>query len=87
MMKDGLNQQILDYWVEIDSDVSTLEARALCNALISFYPSIKNARVDVRTDNLIPQAAWKKCGCRSSLVNQEVKKIEECLELEILHCI
>ena len=76
LIKHGLSQQIRDYWVEIDSNTNVLEARALCNALSSFNPSISNAMVDLWTDNVKLQAAWEKGGCKSSLVNQEMKKIE-----------
>ncbi|CAH3154333.1 unnamed protein product [Porites lobata] len=78
LVKDGLRQQIRDYWIDLEGDINTLEARALCNALSSFFfPSIRNARIDVWTDNATLRAAWENGGCRSSLVNQELKKIEE----------
>ena len=77
MVKDGLSQQIRDYWIDLEGDINALEARALCNALSSFFPSITNARNDVWTDNMTLRAAWENGGCRSSLVNQELKKIEE----------
>ena len=77
LVKDGLSQQIQDYWFDVNSDINVLEAQAFCNALGSFFPSIKNARVDVWTDNVTLQAAWENGGCKSSPVNQEMKKVEE----------
>ena len=77
LVKDGLSQQIRDYWINLEGDINALELRALCNTLISFFPSIRNARIDVWTDNATLRAAWENGGCRSSLVNQELKKIEE----------
>ena len=55
----------------------SFEARALYNALSSFFPSIRNARIDVWTDNVTLQAAWENGGCRNSLVNLEMKRVEE----------
>ena len=77
LVKDGLRQQMRYYGINLEGDINALEARALCNALSSFFPSIRNARIDVWTDNLTPQAAWENDGCRSSLVSQELKKLEE----------
>ena len=77
LVKDGLSQQIRDYWIDLEGHINALEARALCNALSSFFPSIRNARVDVWTDNVTLQAARGNGGCRSSLVNQELKEIQE----------
>ena len=77
LVKEGLSQQIRDYWIDLEGDINVLEARALCNALSSFFSSIRNARIDVWTDNVTLRAAWENGGCRSSLVNQELKKIEE----------
>ena len=76
-MRDGASQQIRDYWSDHERDINVLEARALYNALSSFFPSIRNARIDVWTDNVTLQAAWKNGGCRNSLVNQEMKRVEE----------
>ena len=77
LVKDGLSQQIRDYWTDPEDGINILETRALCNALSSFFPAIKNARIDVWTDNMTLRAAWENGGCRSSLINQEIKKIEE----------
>ena len=77
LVKDGQSQQIRDYWIDFADDINVLEARALCNALSSFFPSIRNTRIDLWTDNVTLQAAWENGGCRSSLVNQEMKRIEE----------
>ena len=57
---------------------------ALYNALCSFFPSFRNARIDVWTDNVTLQAAWENGSCKNSLVNQEVKRVEEILAREIL---
>ena len=84
LVRDGASQQIHDYWLDHERDINVLEARVLYNALGSFFPSIRNARIDVWTDNVTLQAAWENGGCRSSLVNQEMKRVEECLALEIL---
>ena len=73
---EGLSQQIRDYWIDLEGDINVLEARALFNALSSFSPSIRNARIDVWTDNVTLRAAWENGGW-SSLVKQELKKIEE----------
>lgn len=77
LVKDGQSQQIRDYWTNFEDDINVLEARALGNALSSFFPSIRNARIDVWTDNVTLQKAWENGGCRSSLVNQEMKRMEE----------
>ena len=42
-----------------------------------YGPSIRNARIDMWTDNVTLRGARENAGCRSSLVNQELKKIEE----------
>lgn len=63
-------------WGKINSDINVLEAMVLCNALSSFYPSIRNARVDVWTENTTLHAAWKNGGYKSPLANQEMRKIE-----------
>ena len=36
LVKDGLSQQIRDYWIDLEGDINALETRALCNALSSF---------------------------------------------------
>ena len=77
LVRDGDSQQIRDYWLDHERDINVLEARALYNALSSFFPSIRNARIDVWTDNVTLQAAWENGGCRNSLVNQEMKRVEE----------
>ena len=76
-VKDGLRRQIRVYWMDLEGGINALEVRALCNALSSFFPSIRNARINVWTDNVTLRAAWGNGGCRSSLVNEELKKIEE----------
>ena len=77
LVKDGASQEIRDYWMDQESDINVLEARALSNALSSFFPSIRNARIDVWTDNVTLQVAWENGGCRNSLVNHELKRVEE----------
>ena len=77
LVKDGLSQQIRDYWIKLEGDVNALEPRALCNTLISFLPSIRNARIDVWTNNVTFPAAWENGGCLSSLVKKEFKNIEQ----------
>ena len=77
LLKDGLRQQIPNYWINLEGDINALEPRALCNVLISFFPSIRNARIDVSTNNVTFPAAWENGGCRSSLVTKEFKNIEE----------
>ena len=77
LVRDGASQQIRDYWLDHERDINVHEARALYNALSSFFPSIRNARIDVWTDNVTLQAAWENGGCRNSLVNQEMKRVEE----------
>ena len=57
LVRDGASQQIRDYWLAHERDINVLEARALYNALSSFFPSSRNARVDVWTDNVTLQAA------------------------------
>ena len=39
LVKDGLSQQIRDYWINLEGDINALEPRALCNTdlLFSFY--------------------------------------------------
>ena len=77
LVKDGLRQQIRDYWIDLEGDMNFLEARALCNVLSSFSPSIRHARIDAWMDNATLRAAWENGSCTSSLVNQELKKIEQ----------
>ena len=77
LVRDGASQQIRNYWLDHERDINVLEARALYNALGSFFPSIRNARIDVWTDNCTLQAAWENGGCRNSLVNQEMKRVEK----------
>ena len=43
LVKDGASQKICDYWLGHECDINVLEARALYNALSSFFPSIRNA--------------------------------------------
>ena len=57
LVRDGASQQIRDYWLDHERAIDVLEARALYNALSSFFPSIRDARVDVWTDNVTLQAA------------------------------
>ena len=80
--KDGLSQQIRDYWINLEGDINALEPRDLCNTLISFFLSIWNARIDVWTNNVTLPAAWENGGCRSSLVKKEFKNIEEMFRTE-----
>jgi len=77
LVSDGASQQIRDYWSDHERDINVLEARVLYNALSSFFPTIRNARIDVWMDNVTLQAAWENGGCRNSLVNQEMKRVEE----------
>ena len=37
LVKDGQSQQIRDYWVDLADDINVLEARAISNALSSFF--------------------------------------------------
>ena len=37
LVKDAQGQQIRHYWVDLADDINVLEARALCNALSSFF--------------------------------------------------
>ena len=50
LVKDGLNQQIRDYWINLEGDINALEPRALCNTdlLFPFYQKRKNRCVDKR---------------------------------------
>lgn len=77
LLRDGASQQIRHYWLDYEHDINVLEARELYNVLSSFFPSIKNARIDVWTDNVTLQAAWENGTYRNSLVNQEMKRVEE----------
>ena len=36
-MKDGASQEIRDYWLDHERDINVFEARALYNALSSFF--------------------------------------------------
>ena len=76
LVKDNASQKICDYWLDHERDINVLEARALYNALSSFFPSIRNAQIDVWMDVTL-QAAWENGGCRNSLVNREMKRVEE----------
>ena len=49
----------------------------LINTLISFFPSIRNARINVWTSNVTLPEARENGSCRSSLVKKEFKNIEE----------
>ena len=77
LVKDGPRQPLRDYWINLQGDINALKPRALCNALISFFPSIRNARFDVWPNNVTFPATWENGGCRSSLVKKEFKSIEE----------
>ena len=44
------------------------------NTLISFFPSIRNARINVWTNKVTLPEAWENGGCRSSIVKKELKK-------------
>ena len=77
LVRDGASQQIRDYWLDLERDINVLEARVLYNALSSFFPSIRNARIDVWTDSVTLPPAWENGGCKNSLVNQEMKRVEE----------
>ena len=74
LVKDGASQEIRDFWMDSESDINVLEARALSNALSSFFPSIRNMRINMWTDNVTLQAAWENGGCKNPLVNHELKK-------------
>ena len=76
LVKDGLSQQIRDYWINLEGDINALEARALCNALSSFS-LLSQMQETICGQKMTLRAAWENGGCRSSLVNQELKKIEE----------
>ena len=76
LVKDGLSQQIRDYWINLEGDINALEARALCNALSSFS-LLSQMQETMCGQNMTLRAAWENGGCRSSLVNQESKKIKE----------
>ena len=76
MVKHGLSQQIRDSWINLEGDINALEARALCNALSSFS-LLSQMQETMCGQNMTLRAAWENGGCRSSLVNQESKKIEE----------
>ena len=77
LVRDGASQQIRHYWLDHERDINVLEARAHYNALSSFFPSIRKARIDIWTDNVTLQPAWENGGCRNSLVHQEMKRVEE----------
>ena len=77
LVKHGASQEIRDYLLDHERDINVLEARALYNALSSFFPSIRNARIDAWTNNVTLQAAWENGGCRNSLVNQGMKREKE----------
>ena len=47
------------------------------NTLISFSPSIRNARISVWSNNVTLPEAWENGGCRSPLVKKELENIEE----------
>ena len=47
------------------------------NTLISFFPSIRNARINAWTNNVTLPEAWGNGGCRSSLLKKELKNTEE----------
>ena len=76
LVKDGLSQQIRDSWINLEGDINALEARALYNALSSFS-LLSQMQETMCGQNMTLRAAWENGGCRSSLVNQESKKIEE----------
>ena len=65
LVKDGASQKIRDYWLDHERDINVIEASALYNALSSFFLSIRNAQIDVWTDNVILQVAWENGGCRN----------------------
>ena len=77
LVRDGASQEIHDYWLDHERDINVLEARVLYNTRSPFFPSIRNAQIDVWMDKVTLQVAWENSGCRNSLVNQEVKRVEE----------
>ena len=62
LVKDGLSQQIRDYWINLEGDINALEPRALCNVLISFFFSIqkrKNRCFDKQRDFPSSLRKWR----------------------------
>ena len=64
MLKDGLNLESRDYWVDNSQDINILEARALQHSLLSFKHHISSSSVDVHTDSLVLKSALDSDGCK-----------------------
>ena len=63
LVKDGLSQQIRDYWINLEGDINALEPRALCNEhfdlLFPFYQKRKNRCVDKQRDFPSSLGKWR----------------------------
>lgn len=62
--------------IKDEDDINVLEVRVLVNVQSFFFFLIRNVRIDVWID-VILQKVWENGGCRSFLVNQEMKRMEE----------
>jgi len=73
------NKSVIIGWIMSVTSMSLRLERftTLYNALSSFFPSIRNAQIHVWKDYVTLQAAWENGGCKNSLVNQEMKRVEE----------
>ncbi|KAL9987103.1 hypothetical protein ACROYT_G001353 [Oculina patagonica] len=78
LFKDGKEVESRDYWLDTSDDINSLEAKALLRSLLAFRDHIRDSRLDVYSDNLTLKAALDNFGCKSSSVNESVKKILEC---------
>lgn len=78
LTRDGVRHEIRDYFVGEASHINVLEAKALWFVLSSFKGLLKDARVDVFTDNKVLLHAWNNDGCKSSEINNILKDILTC---------
>ena len=64
-----------DYWSgeELSWDITTKEAMAIHNSLLSCRDKVRNARVDALVDNQAVVHSWNNQGGRSSSLNIVMK--------------
>ena len=74
LLKDGKRIESRDYWPDSSDDINSLEAKALLHSLLAFRDHIRDSRVDVHTDNQTLKAALENSGCKSSSVNESVRR-------------
>jgi len=78
LLKDGKRTESSDYWLDASDDINSLEAKALLHSLLAFRDHIRDAGVDVLTDNRTLKASLENFGYKNSSVNESDKEILQC---------